>query len=88
MDLRLQNIELYIEELVLHGFAPGDRYRIGEAVRDELARLFTAQGVPHALARGKEVAHLDGEAFEVAPGSEPVVVGTRVAQAVYRGLRQ
>ena len=31
--MKPQNVELHIEELVLHGFAPGDRHRIGEAVR-------------------------------------------------------
>ena len=37
------NLNLHIEELVLHGFAPGDRYRIGEAVQQELTRLFAEQ---------------------------------------------
>ncbi len=30
------NIELHIEELVLHGFSPNDRHAIGEAVQREL----------------------------------------------------
>src|SRR3712207_3298477 len=59
------NIELHIEELVLHGFAPGDRYRIGEAVQRELARLFAEQGVPPSLVGGGEVAHLDGGSFAI-----------------------
>jgi hypothetical protein len=33
------SINLHIEELVLHGFAPGDRHRISEAVEQELTRL-------------------------------------------------
>ena len=82
----MQDIELYIEKLVLHGFDVGDRYLIGDALRDELVRLFAEQGVPPALARGKEVAHLDGGAFEVALGAEPVEIGTQVAHALYRGL--
>ena len=36
---------------MLHGFAPGDRYRIGDAVERELARLFAEQGVPPSLAQ-------------------------------------
>ena len=32
--LILRNLELEIEELVLHGVAAGDRYRIGEATVD------------------------------------------------------
>ena len=81
-------IELNIDELVLHGFAPGDRHRIGEAVERELTRLLTDRGVPQSLERGGEIASMDGGAFEVAPGSRAQVVGAQVAKAVYGGLRQ
>ena len=83
-----KNIELHIEELVLHGFAHGDRYRIGEAVERELTRLLADRGVPQSLERGGEIASVDGGAFEVAQGSRAQVVGAQVAKAVYGGLRQ
>lgn len=82
------NIELRIEELVLHGFAPGDRYRIAEAVERELSRLLADQGVLESLERGGGIASVDGGAFEVAPGSRAEVVGAQVAKAVYGGLRR
>jgi hypothetical protein len=81
-----RNIELHIEELVLHGFSPGDRYRIGEAVEQELTRLLADRGVSQSLARGGEIGSVDGGAFEVAPGSRADVVGAQVAKAVYGGL--
>jgi hypothetical protein len=81
-----RSIELHIEELVLRGFAPGDRYWIGEAVEQELTRLLADRGVPESLARGGEIASVDGGAFEVAPGSRADVVGAQVAKAVYGGL--
>ena len=83
-----KNIELHIEELVLHGFAHGDRYRIGEAVEQELTRLLADRGVPESLAQGGEVANVDGGVFEVAPGARADVVGAQVAQAAYGGLRR
>jgi hypothetical protein len=83
-----KNIELHIEELVLHGFAHGDRYRIGEAVERELTRLLADRGVPQSLERGGEIASVDGGAFEVAQGSRAQVVGAQVAKAVYGGLKQ
>jgi len=86
--MKPKNIELNIEELVLYGFAPGDRHRIGVAVEQELTRLLADQGVPQSLAQGEEVASVDGGAFEVAPGSRAQVVGAQVARAVYGGLRQ
>ena len=85
---RRNTIDLHIEELVLHGFDPGDRYRIGAAVEAELARLLSEQGVSPALARGGELATLDGGSFDVAPGASPEGVGGQVAQAVHGGLNQ
>jgi len=84
--MMVRRIELNIEELVLHGFSPGDRYRIGEAVEQELSRMFADQGVPQSLERGREIANMDGGAFEVATGSRAQVVGVEVAKAVYGGL--
>ena len=45
----MKRIELHIEELVLHGFAPADRYRIGDTVQRELTRLLAEQGMPASL---------------------------------------
>lgn len=84
--MKPRNIEFNIEELVLHGFAPGDRYRIGKAVERELTRLLADRGVPQSLERGGEIANMDGGAFEVVRGSRAEVVGTQVAKAVYGGL--
>ena len=86
--MKPKNIELNIEELVLHGFSPGDRYSIGEAVEQELSRLLADRGVPQSLERGGEIGHVDGGAIEVAQGSRAQVVGVQVAKAVYGGLRQ
>jgi hypothetical protein len=84
--MRPTNVELHIEELVLHGFEPGDRYRIGDATERELARLFTEQATPPSLTQRSEVPRLDGGTFEVAPSSRAEAIGVQVAQAVYEGL--
>jgi hypothetical protein len=81
------NVELHIEELVLHGFAAADRYRIGEMVERELARLFAEEGIPATLAGGLEAPHLDAGAFHVAANSKAEAVGAEVARAVYGGLK-
>lgn len=79
-------IDLHIEELVLHGFAPGDRQRIGAAITAELRRLLAERGLPAALAGSASIDRLDGGAYQAAPGATPEAVGAQVAQAVYRGL--
>jgi hypothetical protein len=84
----MKNIAVYIEELVLYGFVPGDRYRIADAVERELARLFAEQGVPPSLIQDGEVVRLDGGVFEVAQDSKPETIGAQVAQAVYGGIEQ
>ena len=83
--MMLAKIELHIEELILRGFAPGDRYRIDEAVERELARLLAEEGVPPWLAQGGNVARLDSGSFQVAPGSRPEEIGAKIAQALYGG---
>jgi hypothetical protein len=80
------SVELHIEELVLHGFAESERYRIGEAIERELTRLFIEQGTPSAIAQGADIAQLDGGAIEVKPGSDAETTGVQLAQALYGGL--
>ncbi len=76
-----------IEELLLHGFAPGDRHEIGAAVERELARLFAEQGITPSLMNGEEIAHLNGGSFAVAHGLKPEVMRYAVAQSVYGGMK-
>lgn len=83
-----QSLELHIDELILHGFAPSDRVDIRDAVQRELARLLTEQGVPRGLAQDGEISSLDGGSFDVAPGSRAESIGAQVAQAVYGGLER
>ena len=80
------NIELHIEELVLHGFAPKDRRAISAAIQHELTRLFAEQGIHPSLARGYHAAKLDGGAFNIKSGAKPESMGTQVAQSLYGGL--
>jgi hypothetical protein len=82
----MHNIELHIEKLMLDGFSPSDRHRIGEAVELELTRLFTEQGISHSMSKGGEFTHLDGGQFNVAPNSKAGVIGSQVAQSVYKNM--
>lgn len=84
--MRPRAVELHIEELVLHGFAPGDRHRIADAVERELARLFAERGVPAGLGDGFESPRLDAGSFDFAPGARAETVGEEVARAIYGGF--
>lgn len=84
---RRHSVELHIDELVLHGFAPGDRYRIGDALERELTRLFSEQE-PAAITNGGEIANLDGGTLRLAADSNPDEVGVLVARAVFGGFKR
>ena len=83
-----RNIELEIEQLVLHGFSPTDRDRIAEAVRTELTRQLAEHGAPKSLERGGRIGQLDAGAFDVKPNSGADTVGIQVAHSIYKGLQQ
>ena len=76
------DIVIEIDELVLHGFPPGDHHRIGEAVQVELSRIFAERGLPEGRS-GSGASRLDGGAFRAADGRSDTI-GAGVAEAVYR----
>ncbi len=81
-----QNIDLYIEELVLHGFDHVNRHLIGAAVQGELTRLLTEQGLPSSLSHSGDHARLKGGTFNMTPNSKVEAIGAGVARSVYTGF--
>jgi hypothetical protein len=81
------HVEIHIEELVLHGFAPGDRHRIAEGLERELARLVGSRGLSPSVVPELRLGHVDAGEFPIAAGASGHVVGSGAAGAVYRGLQ-
>ena len=79
------SVEVSIDRLVLDGVAPGDRYRVADAVQSELARLLIEQVVPPANPAAHE-RQLDGGTIQIASGMRAAGVGGQIAQAIYRCL--
>jgi hypothetical protein len=82
----VSRVQVQIDELVLDGFAPADRFAIAEGVRQELARLLGEQGLGDFAETRANVASVDAGAFAVMPGTNAGAIGRRVAQSVSRGL--
>jgi hypothetical protein len=83
--MRPREIEISIDELVLHGVSPADRLQVGTAVEHELARLVAERGVPASVLDRPDRDHVDGGSFsrrDAGAGS----FGRAVARAVYEGL--
>jgi hypothetical protein len=79
-------LELTVDEMVLTGFPPRDRFLIADAMERELSALLAARGIPGLEGEPLSVEGLDAGKFKVRPGVRPNVIGRQVAQAVYRQL--
>jgi hypothetical protein len=86
--MKPNNIQLHIENLVLHGFAPGDRDRIAAAVQQELTRLMTEQGLSATLTGGNSLERVDGGSFAMAANARAEGIGAQIAQSIYGGMGQ
>lgn len=81
-------IHLHIEELVLHGFAPGDRHGIGDAVEMELQRLLEDRQSTGTIRQSSATDHVDAGEFKVTSDATPQSIGGHVAASVHRSLIQ
>ena len=79
-------VEIHIDALVLDGFSPADRLRIGAALEGELARLVAERGLPEGLAGGAALEAIDAGSFVRGPLATPASIGGQAARAVYGGL--
>jgi hypothetical protein len=78
------DIHLQIEELVLHGFAPGDKHAIGEAVERELTRLISEQ--PLSPRENISSDRIDVGSFQIKKSAQPTQIGEQIAGAIHGGL--
>jgi hypothetical protein len=81
-----QTIELYIDELVLHGFSPHQRYDIAGAVESELRRLLIEQGIPSSLKTGINAPLLNAGTFNMNKDSKVETIGHEIAGSVYKSF--
>src|SRR5215469_16854666 len=79
-------LDLHIEELILRDLPDAQRYRIAEAVEQELTRLLTEHGLPPAIAAGGNIPHINLDHVNVVAHAKPTVIGSQIAHQVYRAL--
>ena len=78
----MNKLDVRINELVLEGFAPADRFRIANAVRSELARLMGEPGRKNPVSARS----IDAGSFQVGITATAEAIGRQVARAVHGGL--
>ena len=81
-------VKVHIEELVLEGFPPGDRYRISSAMEQELAWLMGEERASGWQQRPLALERMMGGTFHLKAGAKPQAAGIEIARAVFRSLRQ
>jgi hypothetical protein len=79
-------VTVAVEEIVLHGFAAGDRRHIGDAFKLELERLLASQPMPALLARSGAWETVRAPTVRVRARSAPWLVGRQAASAVHTAL--
>lgn len=80
----LAAFEVEIEELVLHGFNPADRYAIAEAVERELGSLFERERAPWLSQEHGHIERLNAGTIQLGANAAGRMVGEQVAQALYK----
>jgi hypothetical protein len=85
MKREISNIEVQIDELVLHGFRAVERYIIGDALSNELSQLImNAEALP--FDRDFQIPVQRAGEISILPDAKPASIGAKVAQAVHAGL--
>jgi hypothetical protein len=97
------SVRLRIDELVLHGIDVPNAHRLGPAVAAELTRLVRERGLPAGLVpggsppdgslpdgldAGSPDAQRSSPTVRLTTGLGAEAVGTRLAAAIYAGLRR
>lgn len=80
------NVDLHIEELVLHGFAPADGYGVREAIERELGRLLSERGITGSLTKSLKVGRINAGGSRMPLGGKPETIGHQVARQLQQGL--
>jgi hypothetical protein len=81
-----RQVELAIDDLVLHGFSRHERDRIASALHAELERLVGERVAAGGFSNELEIPRVDGGAFTARRGMRPEAIGAEVARAIMRGL--
>jgi hypothetical protein len=84
----MKNIELQIDQLILHGFNRIDRRQVGSAVQSELSRLIREQGMPLSLNQSQVIRNMNVGEFKIGQSTGANSVGAQVAQTIYRGMER
>ena len=79
-------IVVRIDELILDGVAPGDRYVIADAVRNALAEQLEQSGAGPSWNRGVHIERIDAGECRLPRRAGAGTLGSRIGETIYRGI--
>ncbi len=80
-------VQVEIGELLLTGFAPAERYVIGDAFLQELEQALTEAEALRLFPQSADLPSLNAGRITLSPQPRPASVGAQAARAVFGGLR-
>ena len=81
-----KTIEVHIDELVLHGFSPHDRYRISDAMQAAIYDHIVGRGLPAAISSGGFISTINAGSFDLSSPIKPAGIGEKIATTVYNSF--
>lgn len=84
----MKRINIHIDRLLLRGFSSEDKQGIAEGIQLELTRMFSnAESARNLVTQGNK-ARLRIRSVQISLGTKPLLVGSRVGQAIGKGIRK
>lgn len=80
-----QQIDIYIDQIILHGFDRLNAAALKATVQEHLISLIAEKGLPDAFVNQQDISRLDGGAFQIRRPLGAKRIGTEIAQSIYHG---
>jgi hypothetical protein len=83
----MEDIELHIEQLVLHGFDGRNAAHIEAAVQQQIMELLQDKGLPPSFAKSTEIRVLNASGLlSLSPQTPATAIGSNIANLIFKGL--
>lgn len=82
-----QDIEIYIERIVLEGFGNLNRRELNQYIQKHLTAMLAEQGLPQTLTDMGEVNKLNGGQIHLPSKQTTENIGISIAGGIYQGIK-
>jgi hypothetical protein len=82
-----QDIEIYIDRIVLEGFGHLNVRKLNQAIQQHLNTILSEQGLPHGFSGLGEVNKLNGGQIYMASNPTTGNIGKSIAGGIYQGIK-